>query len=547
VSQGHEGASFYLPDGRPVVPSNVLTDRLGPHQSVPSPFRTTSWDSYPKPLRSGLVWLRGLSPEWRDVFLYTCSTIFAGLTAVAAGIPLYRAWGQMAVGPYALGAGLMALVAWRVKRAADASALAAASGPSGVPSSDEVPVGSTTVATVITVPTGPEAADGVADPGATRPPVLSTAGTPGAARHLVVLRVAAFLIVLFGATIVPLTMEVIWRSEGNAALHVQPEVVVVEQAGTRAAQGKDPYQVVDKDGHILIHEDTEPIYELYYPYLPGMVIFGFTSSASKVEARLTDARIQFLVFTTAVAIVALWRMKPRTDARIRAFQVLTALPTAALPLATGGDDMPVAALMLLGLCALQRRRPFLAGLALGAASSLKFTAWPLVVFALFAAYDLKAHRAIGRYVLGAVVVVVPVVLPVALQNPSAFIDNVVRFPLGLAGVRSPAASALPGHELVAAFPSAHKAYVVVVGVVGIVILVRYLMRRPPRHPADVARLTGWFMLIAILLAPATRVGYLLYPINLFVWAWMMRRSEEPGDPLVLSASPTSVGLVPTGS
>jgi hypothetical protein len=63
----------------------------------------------------------------------------------------------------------------------------------------------------------------------------------------------------------------------------------------------------------------------------------------------------------------------------------------------------------------------------------------------------------------------------------------------------------------------------------------------------VARLTGWFMLIAILLAPATRVGYLLYPINLFVWAWMMRRSEEPGDPLVLSASPTSVGLVPTGS
>ena len=42
-----------------------------------------------------------------------------------------------------------------------------------------------------------------------------------------------------------------------------------------------------------------------------------------------------------------------------------------------------------------------------------------------------------------------------------------------------------------------------------------------------AALTGWVMLIAILLAPATRVGYLLYPINLFVWAWMLRRAEDP--------------------
>ena len=44
-----------------------------------------------------------------------------------------------------------------------------------------------------------------------------------------------------------------------------------------------------------------------------------------------------------------------------------------------------------------------------------------------------------------------------------------------------------------------------------------------------ARVTGWVMLVAILLAPATRVGYLLYPINLFLWAWMFRRSEDPAD------------------
>jgi hypothetical protein len=35
------------------------------------------------------------------------------------------------------------------------------------------------------------------------------------------------------------------------------------------------------------------------------------------------------------------------------------------------------------------------------------------------------------------------------------------------------------------------------------------------------------MLVGILLAPATRVGYLLYAVNLFVWAWMLRKAEDP--------------------
>jgi MYXO-CTERM domain-containing protein len=160
--------------------------------------------------------------------------------------------------------------------------------------------------------------------------------------------------------------------------------------------------VIDRDGHVVIHETTEPVYELYYPYLPGMVVFGFSSSAggSKTVARLTDARIQFLVFTGLVTLIALSRIRPPSDARFRALQALTVLPTAALPLSTGGDDMPVAALMLLGLVALQRRRPVLAGLALGAASSLKFTAWPLVVLALWAVTDLQRRRAVGRFVIG---------------------------------------------------------------------------------------------------------------------------------------------------
>ncbi len=438
-----------------------------------------------------------LSPEGRDAFLYGCSALFAGITAFVVGIPLYRQWGQMAVGFYGVAAGLMAYIAWRV-------AIRPRESRRG---SDETP--------------RPETGSGGTAASARRPAPCD--------RRRKAARVIAFAIVLFGATILPLTMEVIWRSEGNAALHVQPEVQVVEQAGVRAAHGKDPYRVVDRNGHILIHQTAEPTYELYYPYLPGMVVFGF-SSGSKVEARLTDARIQFLLFTALVALFALSRLRPPTDARARAFQVITALPTAALPLATGGDDMPVVALMLLGLAALQRRRPVLAGLALGAASSLKFSAWPLVVLALWAAYDLRRHRAIGRYALGVLAVVVPVVVPVALHNPSAFVDNVIRFPLGIAGVHSPAASALPGHILISVVPSIHRAYVVVAALIGGLVLIRRLIKKPPRDAAEVARLTGWVMLIALLLAPATRVGYLLYPINLFVWAWMLSRSADPAVP-----------------
>jgi MYXO-CTERM domain-containing protein len=439
------------------------------------PDRPGAGDAPPNLRRRFRSRLAALTSVQRDVVLYGMSAFFAAVTGVAVGIPLYRQWGQMAVGPYVVAALLCLWAAWRWPRRV------------------------------------------------------------GWRRQRSVRRLA-FAVALVGATLVPLCLEVVWASEGNVAQHVQPEVLVVERAGARVAHGHDPYRVVDRNGHIVIHQSAEPTYELYYPYLPGMVIFGFSSGSSVVEAQLTDARIQFLLFTAVITLIALSRVRPRSDARVRALQALTVLPTAALPLSTGGDDMPVAALMLLGLVALQRRRPVLAGLALGAASSLKFTAWPLVVLAAWAAFDLGRRRAVGRYALGVIAVVVPVIVPVALRNPSAFVDNVIRFPLGLAGVSSPAASALPGHILIAIWPAIHRPYVVVAGAVGLIVLATHLRRHPPVGAGGVATLTGWVMTVAILLAPATRVGYVLYPANLFIWGWMLRRAEDPAVPMGRSAA-----------
>ena len=49
-------------------------------------------------------------PTERDALLYGCSAVFAGVTAVAMSIPLYRQWGQLAVGPYAVGTVWMVVV-----------------------------------------------------------------------------------------------------------------------------------------------------------------------------------------------------------------------------------------------------------------------------------------------------------------------------------------------------------------------------------------------------------------------------------------------------
>jgi len=110
---------------------------------------------------------------------------------------------------------------------------------------------------------------------------------------------------------------------------------------------------------------------------------------------------------------------------------------------------------------------------------------------------------------------------------------VVRFPLGLAGVHSPAGSPLIGHVVVSLFPAIHRAFTVGVAGAGALALAYVLVRRRPDTPAGLARLVGWIMTVAILLAPATRVGYLLYPIDFFVWAWLLR-GEESVEPVEIT-------------
>lgn len=426
----------------------------------------------------GLVahWL----PEQGDAVLYAASALFAGITLAFSTIALYRQWAELALGPYLAAAAASAL-AWRYR------------------------------ARRRSVPGGDDRAAG------------AVAGPPGHHRWAGA-RIWILVGILAGATLVPLSLEVYWRGDGNPGQHVQPEVVVVEQAGHRAAHGQDPYRTVVRHGKVVSRVKGEPVYESFYPYGPLMTVFGLPSS-TKVPIRLTDARIFFSLVTLLVTLLALWLVRAPTEPKVRTLQVLTVLPTAALPLATGGDDMPVVAVLLLAIVLAQRRQPFLSGFTFGAAAAMKFTAWPLVLLALFAARGRDGRRRPVRMLEGLALVVVPSVIPFMVTNATAFLQNVFEYPLGLSGVSSPAASPFPGHLLVSAFPELHRILPATVAVVGGAVLVAYLRRRPPASAADVCSLAGWVMGVAILFAPATRIGYLLYPINFFVWAALLRGAD----------------------
>jgi hypothetical protein len=105
----------------------------------------------------------------------------------------------------------------------------------------------------------------------------------------------------------------------------------------------------------------------------------------------------------------------------------------------------------------------------------------------------------------------------------------VLFPLGLSAIPSTAASALPGHLLVTTFPWLSRVLPISVGIVLGAFLARHLYKHTPKTVSEVCNIAAVVLSVLILLAPNPRVGYLLYPINFFVWAYLLKEPAVPGD------------------
>ncbi|WP_326765487.1 glycosyltransferase 87 family protein [Streptomyces sp. NBC_01591] len=268
----------------------------------------------------------------------------------------------------------------------------------------------------------------------------------------------------------------------------------------------------------------------YNPYLPGMALFGLPRAVLGTGF-LADARLWFgLVFLGAMFLAAR-TAAGRTGRRAVSWRVLggspsgsvlpalwlAAAPVVALPLAVGGVDLPVIGLMCLALALAGRGGSGVgAGLAMGAAAALKWTAWPLLPVGLALLLVTAGRRVAVRAALVAFAVSVLAVLPIALAAPHTFAEHVLLFPLGEGGTGSPATSPLPGYLLTAHVPGGFVLAVaaLVLSALGVA---ASLVVRPPRTTVAAADRLALGLALAMCLIPATRFGYLVYPLVLVCW------------------------------
>src|SRR5262249_36562704 len=102
------------------------------------------------------------------------------------------------------------------------------------------------------------------------------------------------------------------------------------------------------------------------------------------------------------------------------------------------------------------------------------------------------------------------------------------FPLGLASVRSQAASPLLGHVLAQTGTLGHTIVVILLIGCGLAIAVSLVIRPPRDAPAATWRLVIGLSALFVL-APPTRFGYFIYPAALA--AWLLVSKAGRGTPV----------------
>jgi phosphatidylinositol alpha-1,6-mannosyltransferase len=122
---------------------------------------------------------------------------------------------------------------------------------------------------------------------------------------------------------------------------------------------------------------------------------------------------------------------------------------------------------------------------------------------------------------------------------------VVRFPLGLSKVRTPAGSPLPGHILAQLGPTGRMASLVLFGLSGLAVCV-WLLVRPPRDARSACDRLAIGVALAFLLAPAGRFGYLQLPVLLAMWPRLALWTRQlSGAPVLVASSADRMSVVGT--
>ena len=325
------------------------------------------------------------------------------------------------------------------------------------------------------------------------------------------------------AMILPLLLLVIRRLTGVDWLitpfswAAQPEVWVIERSADLLLHHGTPYVDVTALGRAPEVND-------YTPYGPVMAVFGLPRAlfgGTPLGDALTDARWMFALAACACVLGTLkllnWPKVP-----VGAAQLALACPLTALTWAVAGPDLAIVGLLVLACALAATGRAAWAGLVLALVVSAKLIVAPaaavLAVFVLVRRGRVSRETgldwpAVGRFGSALVATTAALHLPVYLVDPAAFVEHVFRFPLGMGAVRSPAASPLPGHLIAGIGPVGQVAAFALVGAAAVAMVV-WLVRRPPANGSGALLRIAVGLGALILLTPATRYGYLVYPLVL---------------------------------
>jgi hypothetical protein len=247
----------------------------------------------------------------------------------------------------------------------------------------------------------------------------------------------------------------------------------------------------------------------YTPYGPAMTVFGLPRALFG-DGPFTDARIWFAVGAVLIVLLAL-RVMGWPKAPVSAAQLAVVSPLTLLTIVVAGDDIPVIALIVLAGALAFRANPAWAGLAIAVVINMKLTALPALAVLALALLATRGPRALLIFFGTVIITSAVLVLPVLSVDPAAFVEHVIFYPAGLGEAASPAASPLPGHLIAQLGPIGHAASLALLALAACAITV-WLVVRPPRDLADVMLRTAAGLGTAIILAPATRWGYVVYPL-----------------------------------
>lgn len=315
--------------------------------------------------------------------------------------------------------------------------------------------------------------------------------------------------------VVPLIVLLVRRMQG-VPWSEQPEVWVIENSAIRLLHSGSPYLDLATLGR-------PPIVDDYTPYGVAMSVFGLPRALFGLSA-LTDARVAFGLVSALIVFVAL-RMLGWPTVPVRAAQLILACPLTTLTFAVAGDDVVIVSLMLLALALLYRRRPVLCGGVIAVAVSIKLTASPALIVLAVAVFGMLGLRSLLRFCAAVLGVGVVVTVPVMVIDPRNFVEQVIKFPLGIGIAHSPAASPLPGVLIGQLGPAGHDVAIALMAATALGIGC-WLVLRPPRSASDAALRCAIGLGLAIMLSPATRYGYLVYPLALFGAVITLRALEN---------------------